>query len=678
MFEKISYRTRLLVGICLLVFATGATITAISYRSSRATTSRLTNDLFREVSENVVTKTRGFVLEAQPLVESLQHLANDGLVLNDSDRLAKQFADLLRAQPGMTRIDLGDENGNFTSAYRTIEGSLTVRQTHLENGKSKLVEHDVTDGEWKFLREDDDAKYDPRVRPYYKKAKAANKLVWVDPYLFFDPKIPGITCAAPIYDRERKMTGVVAVDFNLDAISQFVSQLSISPHSELFVFSADGSLLAHRDRRLLTQAAGSFDAKLPQLSDVSDPLVKAFQKKFQGLAAPAGSTARFESFEFDSAGTPYLASATRFKIDQNMEWIVGGIAPKSDLMGDVWRSERMMVIAALIAFLAAALLGALMARNVSRPIANLVGFMKLVGTGDLEAEADFRSSSEFLQLSQALNKMIADLRDGFRLRHSLNVAMEVQQRLLPPKAPVVNGLDIAGHSSYCDETGGDYYDFMAVDRVTQSSVIIALGDVMGHGVAAALVMAGTRAVLRDRVDLTGSLASMLGRLNRLLASDLEGTRFMTMHLAVVDTQRGSYRWASAGHDPAIIYDPRLDRFEEIDVSGLPLGVSEEADYTEEIYSGLRPGMILTIGTDGIWEAANEAGEMFGKDRLRAVIRDSAASPAATIVDNIVARLRAFSGAKKWADDVTFIVVKVTSVTAGLETSAPQQSRVTVA
>src|SRR4051812_18910955 len=97
MFEKISFRTRLLVGICLLVFLTGAAITTIAYRSSRTTTARLTNDLFREVSEHVVSETRGFVLEAGPLVESLQRLANDGLVIKDSDRLARQLADLLRA-----------------------------------------------------------------------------------------------------------------------------------------------------------------------------------------------------------------------------------------------------------------------------------------------------------------------------------------------------------------------------------------------------------------------------------------------------------------------------------------------------------------------------------------------------------------------------------------------------
>src|SRR6185436_5810503 len=102
---------------------------------------------------------------------------------------------------------------------------------------------------------------------------------------------------------------------------------------------------------------------------------------------------------------------------------------------------------------------AVLARRVSGPVQQLIGFMRRVGAGDLEARADFGGSREFRQLSDALNRMIADLRDRLRLRHSLGVAMEVQQRLLPSRPPQTRGLDVAGHSTYCDETGGDYYDF---------------------------------------------------------------------------------------------------------------------------------------------------------------------------------------------------------------------------
>src|SRR5262249_22352613 len=195
-------------------------------------------------------------------------------------------------------------------------------------------------------------------------------------------------------------------------------------------------------------------------------------------------------------------------------------------------------------------------------VQSMLGFRRRVGGGELDTKADFGTSREFRQVADAMNRMIADLRDRLRLRHSLDVAMEVQQRLLPRTAPKVPGLDIAGHSTYCDETGGDYYDFLIVDQTTTRSVVVALRHVMGHGVAAALVMAAAGGVLRDRAQSDASLADLMGRLNQMISKDLEGSRFMTMHLAVCDTNARSYRWCSAGHDPAIIYDPTTSQFIE--------------------------------------------------------------------------------------------------------------------
>jgi sigma-B regulation protein RsbU (phosphoserine phosphatase) len=284
--------------------------------------------------------------------------------------------------------------------------------------------------------------------------------------------------------------------------------------------------------------------------------------------------------------------------------------------------------------------------------------MRRVGAGDLDAQADFRGGSEFQQLSQALNRMIADLRDRMRLRHSLDIAMEVQQRLLPQQPPAVRQLDIAGHSTYCDETGGDYYDFLMVDQAAPETVLVALGDVMGHGVAAALVMAGARAVLRDRAGASGSLADLMKRLNALLAADLEGTRFMTMHLSAINGRDGSFRFVSAGHDPAIIFDPTTDAFEETEAGDLPLGVSEDAEFEEHQTGPLRAGQVVFIGTDGVWECPNANGDLFGKERLHEVIRQSAGRSAAAISQAIVDHLAAFRGPARQMDDVTFIVIKV--------------------
>jgi len=251
-----------------------------------------------------------------------------------------------------------------------------------------------------------------------------------------------------------------------------------------------------------------------------------------------------------------------------------------------------------------------------------------------------------------------DLRDRLRLRHSLGVAMEVQQRLLPARAPIVKGLDVAGHSTYCDETGGDYYDFLVLDRTAPDSVLVALGDVMGHGVAAALVMAGVRAVLRDRAVVAGDLADLMGRLNRLISADHGGDRFMTMHLSVIDSRTQTMRWVSAGHDPAIIYDSADDSFKEVGEGDLPLGVMDDTTYTEHVHGPLTPGQVIVIGTDGVWEMPDVKGDQFGKDRLRDVIQEAAGGSAEEIALKLRERLASFRGDAKAVDDVTFVIIKV--------------------
>src|SRR5205085_7984410 len=204
----------------------------------------------------------------------------------------------------------------------------------------------------------------------------------------------------------------------------------------------------------------------------------------------------FHFFKFDHDRVGYMASTTVFPIGDGQSWVVGVVAQQSYFLAAVWRTRWMGLAVAAGALALAIALAIQLASHVSRPVQQLIAFMRRVGGGNLESHAAFNSSREFRQLSDALNHMIGDLRDRLRLRHSLDLAMQVQQQLLPRKPPTVPGLDVAGHSTYCDETGGDYYDFVVFDEAAGGGLMVALGDVMGHGVAAALVMAGVRAILR--------------------------------------------------------------------------------------------------------------------------------------------------------------------------------------
>jgi sigma-B regulation protein RsbU (phosphoserine phosphatase) len=660
----LSYRTRLVLGIGALVLLTGATITWLSHRSARQSSDALADALFREASAHAVDETRAFTERATPVVEALRRLGVDNLAIDDQTRLDRQLLAFLLANPGLSWVSYSDESGAFSGAYREA-GRVRIRQTHIADGKSPTIEYEVQpDGAWQPTGPPHDTGYDPRGRPWYVKAKTAGRLVWLPPYIFYDQGVPGISCAAPLVDQNGRFRGVLTADFDLNALSAFVARLSVSPHSRFFLYTADETLLAHPTRRVVAAAGQRTAGNLLTLADADDPLVDAFRGRLSNDPLPVESSEIFRRFEFERDGTEYLASTTAFRVGDDQMWVIGAVAPKADFLGDVWQSQATALAAAGLALLIAMLLAALMARSVSMPVLRLIGFMRRVGSGDLEAKADFAGSREFRDLSTTLNQMIGDLRDGLRVKHSLDVAMQVQQQLLPRSAPSVWGLDIAGHSTYCDETGGDYYDFLALDEPTKDTLLVVLGDVMGHGVASALVMAGVRSVLRDRAEGTGEMAALLGRLNNALSADLEGSRFMTMFLATLNARAGTMRWASAGHDPALVYNPATNDFREDTGGDLPLGVMPGIEFIELTAAPLLVGQVILVGTDGVWEMMNPEGEAYGKDRLKETIRSAAGAPAKSIVDSILKSLATFRRERRPTDDVTFVVIKVTAVGEG--------------
>jgi sigma-B regulation protein RsbU (phosphoserine phosphatase) len=236
--------------------------------------------------------------------------------------------------------------------------------------------------------------------------------------------------------------------------------------------------------------------------------------------------------------------------------------------------------------------------------------------------------------------------------------MEVQQNLLPKSDPKIKGLDIAGKSKYCDETGGDYYDFLNIGERKNGKVGVVVGDVSGHGIPSALLMATARASLRQRSQLSDDIASIISDVNVQLAKDVEDSgRYMTMFLLSINLIDQSLEWVRAGHDPAFLYDPSTDKFHELRGPGFALGVDQEWCYETNKKSGFIKGQTILLGTDGIWEARNREGKMFGKEPIYEIIRQNPDSSSKEIVDSIFSELTRFQGDGKREDDITLVVIK---------------------
>jgi sigma-B regulation protein RsbU (phosphoserine phosphatase) len=301
----------------------------------------------------------------------------------------------------------------------------------------------------------------------------------------------------------------------------------------------------------------------------------------------------------------------------------------------------------------------LVSSNLSRPFKEIVHVLQSIRNGHFDKRVRVTSNDEIGYTGDVVNEMTEGLKERERMRQSLELAMEVQRSLLPQANPMTKGFDIAGVSIYCDETGGDYFDYLDICANERGETAVVVGDVSGHGIPSALLMATARAFLRLRSSLPGSISSIVSDVNRQLTRDVEGSgQFMTLFYLALDSATRRLRWIRAGHDPAILYHPTNDTFEELKGDGLVLGIDEDWVFEENERVGLETGQILFLGTDGIWEAHNSQGDMFGKEAVRNIIRQNAKASAAEIQEAILSSLKNFQGDGDPEDDVTLVVIKV--------------------
>ncbi len=301
----------------------------------------------------------------------------------------------------------------------------------------------------------------------------------------------------------------------------------------------------------------------------------------------------------------------------------------------------------------------LVSKNLTQPFGEIVQTLRDVRKGRFEKKVQVTTNDEIGYTGDVINEMTEGLKERERLQQSLDIAMEVQQRLLPNKDPQIDGLDISGISIYCEETGGDYYDYLMTGENGQKKTCVVVGDVADHGIPSALLMTTARAFLRQRTSRSGELDQVVSDVNQQLTRDVEESgRFMTLFICEIDRRNKVIHWVNAGHDPAMIYSHEGDKFVELTGNALPLGVSETTAY-QNFDKKIIPGQIIVMGTDGIWEARSPKGELFGKERFKDIIRQNADRTAKEIIQAVIEAVDRFCHPLEKADDVTLVVSKIT-------------------
>lgn len=297
----------------------------------------------------------------------------------------------------------------------------------------------------------------------------------------------------------------------------------------------------------------------------------------------------------------------------------------------------------------------------ARRVLLLFALILLIPDVDVLWDSDVRSlgaSGAFWGGILLLVLLLLEISDRVVMKRDLQIAKEIQAWLLPPEPPAVPGLEIAFATRPANTVAGDYYDVFA-RRAAQSpgtDYLVAIADVAGKSVPAAMLMATFQASLKTLSAIESPLTELVGRMNNYACSNSQnGRRFTTAFFAEYEPASRAMRYVNAGHNAPILRR-RTGAIERLQEGGIPLGIQQNAAYQSGTVT-LEAGDWLVIFTDGVTEAENTRAEEYGESRLLAVLHANLAAAPQTLLNAVVLDLDRFVGDAQQHDDITLLLLK---------------------
>jgi serine phosphatase RsbU (regulator of sigma subunit)/anti-sigma regulatory factor (Ser/Thr protein kinase)/transposase len=307
-----------------------------------------------------------------------------------------------------------------------------------------------------------------------------------------------------------------------------------------------------------------------------------------------------------------------------------------------------------------------LSRIVINPFKKILEGMHAIRTGNFNAKIDVDSQDEFGQLATVFNDMTVRIQESQksmteqeRMRKEMQVAQEIQHTLLPEEFPQIEGYEIGATYRAAKEVGGDYYDFFWVDPTTLGIVV---ADVSGKGVPGSMVMTMIRTALRLEARGNKTANDVLGRVNHHMVADMKKGMFVTMFYIILDSRNRSINFASAGHNPMILYRERTKEIYYLKPKGFPVGfdLPDNVRFEDNLALqkvDLEKNDMLVIYTDGITEAMNVKREQFGEARLVQVVRENYMLTPAEFVEKLNDAIARFTRGAEQNDDITVVAIK---------------------
>ncbi len=496
--------------------------------------------------------------------------------------------------------------------------------------------------------------YDYFKQDWYRLPKLLGHPVWTEPY--FD-KGGGdtlmCTYSVPMYkpvDGKRVFIGVLTMDISLASFEKIVNGIKVYKTGYGVLVSRMGKIIA---------------SPIPRFANKNILDIAHASRGRQTLAAITEMLkGKSEFVSMDGLESKHHPSYLSYAPLSSTGWSFGVVFPEAELTDDLIQFLKKMVRIFGWSILALLIATILITRKLTSPIIKLLDATKKIGHGDFNAKIPIKKSkNEIAQLSNSFSVMqdelttyIRDLQDTTtakeKIESELNIAHSIQMGMLPCSFPDRSDVDLYAMLESAKAVGGDLYDFFFLD---QDHLVIAIGDVSGKGVPAALFMTVMRTLFRSNISLELSIHEAIRQINIDLCRDNQNQMFVTFWAGIIDLRSGAIEFCNAGHNNPLIISVNGEVHKIQQVNGIPLGINETAMFTAQHLS-LLTGETLVLYTDGVTEAMNTSEDFFGEKKLIQTIAHPGRLDAQGISDHLLQKIKYFSAGAEQADDITLLVL----------------------
>lgn len=404
------------MGIIGLQFVTVSAILFSSYVTTEAVLLGHARQIMENVASDTIDRSEDFLSPAQTAADLTQRLADHNVLSSDNPKsMERYFFEQLRLYPQFAGIYFGSTDGSFFYVKRDSEFAEGGYRTKIitRDEESRTVELLWRDADYAETGRNLDLEdtFDPRTRPWFKKALATRDLVWTNPYIFFTSGQPGITTAAPVLDSEGTIKGVVGVDIEITEISTFLARLKIGNSGSAFILSANSDVIAFPDADKIKRPSSDSGEGLrfTRIEELDDELSRAAYESLQR----SGNASDLQSQQFttfDVGEETFHAIFAPFK-NPNWPWVIAIHVPENDFLGEIKDNQIFNVYLAVAIAIIACLVGFLLWRSIARPIAALRANALAITSGDLDSTWAVRSRyTEIQETADAFTHMVAALK----------------------------------------------------------------------------------------------------------------------------------------------------------------------------------------------------------------------------------------------------------------------------